>query len=315
MKLTLPAVLLAGATALGGSLGCSSDTQNGAGPLGGTAGTSAASNLSGGGGANAGEGAVTDGVCPEHPTPQHAQGTLLSLSLQLVMAGKPFVFGQPNALPDGGSLIPINLRFYISEVKLLSSSGEPLAVDAVTEAGVPEPYGVHFFNAEDADSSTLRVLAPPGEYAGLSFALGLKLACNQQPPAGLSDPLTDSSQMTWPQTGGFLFLRYEGRYAAADGAGASGASSTDQIPSAVHMGGDITKELVPSVTVSGALSLPPSGTLEKGLNVVMDEIFKGATSNIDVSDESVGFLATADAVAGLRLRHDWSELHVFVLEP
>ena len=47
----------------------------------------------------------------------------------------------------------------------------------------------------------------------------------------------------------------------------------------------------------------------------MDEIFKGATSDLDVSDVAVGLLSTPEAVAGERLRRQLSELQPFVLEP
>ncbi|MEI9952851.1 MAG: MbnP family protein [Pseudomonadota bacterium] len=314
MTLRWPAVLLAGAAAWAGSLACSSDAHNGAGPQGGAAGISGASHGgSGVGGAGAG---LADSACLEHPTPLRTQGTVLSFALRLVLSGKPFVFGQPNALADGGSLVPLNLRFYISEVSLLPSGGEPpVAVDVVTAAGAPEPYGVHFFNAEEADSGTLRVLAPPGQYSGVSFALGIKLSCNQQTPASLADPLTDTSQMTWPHTGGFLFLRYEALHTAADGSDASSADADSKFPPMVHMGGNISEELVPHVTVTGALSVPESGTLETGLSVVMDEIFKGATADIDVSDVINGPLAGPDSEAGERLRRELPELHAFVLEP
>ena len=239
---------------------------------------------------------------------------MLSLPLQLVLSGKPFVFGQPNLLADGGSLVPLNVRFYISEVELLRSSGEaPVAVDVVTAAGAPAPYGVHLFNAEEADSSTLRVLAPAGEYSGLGFAIGIKLGCNQQPPAGLTDPLSAPSQMTWPHTGGFLFLRYEGRYGGSGGSG--GSASAVGIPSMVHMGGSITAERVPRVTVLGAFSVPASGSIEKGLSVLMDQIFAGASAELDVSDVAVGLLSTPESIAGERLRRRLPELQAFVLEP
>src|SRR4051812_32772708 len=270
------AVRWAGAAALAAALGCSSDAQKGVGSKGGAAGTSGASSLGGAAGsagaaaARAGSagaeadsagsaGAIAAGsagagttasACPENPTPLRTQGTLLSLPLRPVLAGAPFVFGQPNALADGGSLVPLNFRFYISELELLRSSGEKgVAVDVVSAAGAPEPYGVHLFNAEESDSGTLRGLAPPGEYTGLSFALWLKLICNQRDRAKVGDPLTGNSQMTWPHTGGFLFLRYEARYTAAGRAGGPGAGF---LP-AVHMGGDITNERVPRVTVQGAL--------------------------------------------------------------
>ena len=321
MKWRVLAMLCAGVPALAGALGCSSAAHDDERLAGGAAGISGVGNPSPGGGANAGGsasaggGGVTEGgTCVERPAPQRTQGTLLSLSLKPSLTNLPFVFGQPNALADGGSLVALNLRFYVSDVHLLRSSGEPVAVDLVAESGVPEPYGVHLFNAEEADSATLRLLAPSGDYSGLSFALGIKLSCNQQPPAQLSDPLTDVSQMTWPHTGGFLFLRYEGRYTAGS-AGASGVSPTVNIPPAVHMGGDIRKELVPGVSVSGTFSIPESGRLEKALNVAMDELFKGATADIDVSDVAVGLLSAPEAVAGERLRRQLSALHVFVFAP
>lgn len=322
--LRLWAVLWTGAAALAGSLGCSSVAQN-AGPEAGAAGISGSTSVGGGGadhGHSAGSVGSTGGAgsassaCLEHPPARHAQGSVLSLPLQLVMAGKPFVFGQPNLLADGGSLVPLNLRFYISEVELLPADGEqPVAVDIVTEQGDPAPYGVYLFNAEDEQASALRVLAPPGQYSGLSFALGIKLSCNQQMPASLSEPLTDTSQMTWPHAGGFLFLRYEGRYMADGSGGAATADSSAEYPPAVHMGGNISKELVPRVIVAGALSVSAGGTLEKSLSVAMDEIFKGATSDLDISDVSVGLLSAPSAQAGERLRRELPGLQAFVLDP
>src|SRR6187402_732615 len=325
MKVRCLAVLWAGVTAAStGLLGCSSDGQSGAAASGGAAGISGASPLggssgssgssgsngssgsSGSSGADGGNaGAGTQSACLAQPAAQRTQGTVLSLSLRLVMGGKPFVFGQPNPLSDGGSLVPLNFRFYISEVELLpTGDAAPIAVDLVTDSGSPVPYGVHLFNAEDEGTSTVRVLAPAGQYAGLSFALGIKLSCNQQRPASLSEPLTDTSQMTWPHTGGFLFLRYEGRYTAPVDAPTPAPGSAAGIPPAVHMGGNIRQELVPRVRVSGALSVPASGALEKGLSLAMDEIFKGATSDLDVSDVAVGLLSTPEAVAGERLRRE-----------
>ena len=81
------------------------------------------------------------------------------------------------------------------------------------------------------------------------------------------------------------------------------------------MGGDIRKELLPSVGVSGTFSIPESGRLEKALNVAMDELFKGATADIDVSDVALGLLSTPEAIAGERLRRQLSALHVFVFAP
>src|SRR6478609_6539827 len=288
----------------GGVLGCASANSDraaaggaagdlganvGGASFGGTgAGGTSVAGMSDFGGAPSGGASATGDACEEHPTLLRSQGTELSLQLSPTLDGKPMAFGQTNAVSDGGSVVPLNFRFYISEVQLLPKSGDPVAVDLVTENGEAENYGMHLFNADDDDASTVRVLAPAGEYVGLSFALGIKLACNQQSPRNLADPLSDVSQMTWPHTGGFLFLRYEGRYTAADGS----ALTASNIPSAVHMGGSITKELAPRVTVPHDFTIAETDPLELALSLSMDELFKGATADIDVSDVAVGLLST-----------------------
>ena len=263
-------------------------------------------------GGSSGSSAAPDSACAEHPTPQRTQGTALSLSIEPVLAAKPFVFGAPNALPDGGSVVPSNFRFYVSAVQLLRSSGDPVAVDLVTAAGEPEPYGVHLFTADDDDTTKLRVLAPAGEYTGVSFALGIKLACNKPFPGDMAEPLTVTSQMTWPAAG-YLYLRYEALNTPAEG-----SASTGKVPPAVHMGGSVVTELVPRVTVSGPLSVPASGTLVKSLQLSMDEIFAGATADIDVSKTEgldPGLLSEDAVVAGERLRQELPKRPVFSFGP
>ena len=113
--------------------------------------------------------------------------------------------------------------------------------------------------------------------------------------------------MTWPHTGGFLFLRYEGRYTAADGS----AVTPSGIPSAVHMGGSITKELAPRVSLPRTFTISSTDPTEMALSLSMNELFKGATADIDVSDVAVGFLSTPESVAGERLRRGLPGLPLF----
>src|SRR5262245_4655415 len=145
MKSRLAAVLGASVAILAGVLGCSS-ADKGVAAAGGASGGSGenlagAANPSSAGGGSGGA-PMTNSACVEHVTAQRTQGTVLSLAVSPTLAGKPFSFGQPNAMADGASLVPLNFRFYISEVQLLPSSGEPIAVDLVTPAGDPEPYGL-----------------------------------------------------------------------------------------------------------------------------------------------------------------------------
>jgi len=128
----------------------------------------------------------------------------------------------------------------------------------------------------------------------------------------MAEPLTVTSQMTWPAAG-YLYLRYEALNTPAEG-----SASTGKVPPAVHMGGSVVTELVPRVTVSGPLSVPASGTLVKSLQLSMDEIFAGATADIDVSKTEgldPGLLSEDAVVAGERLRQELPKRPVFSFGP
>ena len=99
--------------------------------------------------------------------------------------GTPFVYGEPNSLPGGVTVTPLNVRFYLSAIELLTASGGSVPVDVVTTSGTVQPYGLFLFNAEDAGAQTLRVLAPPGaSIRGVKLAVGMGPACNAGPTAG-----------------------------------------------------------------------------------------------------------------------------------
>jgi len=204
----------AGAGGTSGGAGASGASGGGAGAEGiagsfGIAGGGGSSGLSGTAGLGAGEGGVAAALCPEAPTPRLTSGTVLELPLELTFDGAPLLFAEANPVPGGGTLTPLGVRFYISDVALLRDSAEPLPVDVVTSTGTIAPYGIYFFDADDDTSTTLRVLAPSGEYAGITFLWGLAQSCNTRTPEASSAPLSPTSQMTWPHTG-YLFFRYEG---------------------------------------------------------------------------------------------------------
>jgi len=201
-------------------------------------------------------------------------GTIVEFPFDLVYDGQPFVYGENNAGPNGAVIVPLNVRFFISNVALLRAGADPLPVDVVTAAGVPQPYGVYFFNAEEAESQTMRVLAPAGSYTGITFLLGLTDACNSG-NSSRRPPLTDASQMYWGFPLGYLFLRYEGRDTPAGAAGLP--------PVEIHMGGLPGALFAPTMRVDGALSVPAANAspFRKALHLVMDQVFLGATTEID----------------------------------
>lgn len=241
-------------------------------------------------------------ACKAAPEALRATGTTLTLIIQLRYNGQELVFGEPNTGQAGETITPLNLRFYVSHVALTRQNEAPLPVDLVTPAGQVEPHGVHLFNAEDAASSVLRVLAPPGQYTGVSFTLGVDDACNSEPPSLHAPPLTDASQMTWPHLAGYLFLRYEAQVTPA-------AAQPNQI----HMGGTPKRVFAPTVSATGQLTVPDAPEISAHLNLQMDQVFRGATSEIDPSAQSplAGF---PEVLAGDRLREHAPRLPLFVLE-
>jgi hypothetical protein len=287
-------------------------------------------------GLSAGAGGIAAELCPETPTPRLASGTVLELPVQLTFDGAPLLFAETNPLPGGGTLTPLGVRFYVSDVALLRDSAEPLPVDVVTSTGTVAPYGIHFFDADDDTSTTLRVLAPPGEYGGITFLWGLAQSCNTRNPEASSVPLSPTSQMTWPHTG-YLFFRYEGRTAfpgeggasaggasaggasaggASAGAGGSGGSAgspSAAYPAVIHMGGNLFEPLAPVIRVEGVLSVPSTGPVSKGLRIAMDEIFEGALADVDLT----GFSGPPgeEVLRGERLRQSVPNLNVFSFEP
>ncbi|HVR00943.1 MAG TPA: MbnP family protein [Polyangia bacterium] len=266
------------------------------------------------GGAGATGGATADGAsakaCPVSPTQLRKAGAALSLSVAPILEGKPFVFGDANALASGVKVTPLNFRFYVSHVSLLQPGGASVPVDLVTATGAVEPYGVHLFNAEEAASAVLRVLAPAGTYAGLTFTLGLDDACNSGLPGDRMPPLTDTSQMTWPHEIGYLFLRLEDRL---DTSGAADAGAI-AIPTLVHMGGVPGNLFAPTVTVGGALALAAGATTAKTLTLDVGAVFAGAEADVDPATLAM-VLPFPEVQAGERLRQHVSQLALFALAP
>jgi hypothetical protein len=269
-------------------------------------------------------GATSAALCPETPPTQQAGGTIITFQTDPYLGGQAMIYGEPNALAGGGTLTPLDLRYFLSNVALVRSDGSLVPVDLVTSSGMLEPYGVHLFNAEDASSTAWSIRAPAGDYSGFNLMLGISDACNAGSPTRAA-PLSAESQLTWPPPFGYLFLRFEGNI---DGLGADGGvpNGTDggamATVSAIAMGGLIGTLFAPVVHVDALLTVPASGPFMRHLRLDMDQVFKGATANVDVSGAPPAAPAglsgapTGDeTLAGERLRQTAPRLPIFVLDP
>lgn len=253
--------------------------------------------------------------CPLAPVPLRTTGTVLELSTELTLGGDPVEFGEPNPLPGGGTLLPLEFRFYISHVALLRADDTAVDVDIVTDAGAPVAYGVHLVNADHPESLRIRLLAPPGSYSGISFTLGLDDACNSGSQARHA-PLSAASGMTWPDPFGYLFLRYAGTVMSAQGDAALPDAGADDStpPGALHMGGLRRTLFAPRVEARASLTVDASAPGSARLAFSFDELFRGALTPLDLSDSPVPSFPP-EVEAGERVRRLAPELELFTLLP
>lgn len=289
-----------GSTAMAGGGGASGAGVGGGATAGSDVGPSGAGTAGGQAGGSA-------DACPEGRQLLPSAASQLELLFEPTLAGKPFTFGEPNPM-TGGQLTPGNVRFYVSELSLLAADGSSVAVELVTPAGQPEPYGVHLVNWEEPESMRVRALAPAGGYTGARFTVGLNDACNSG-GSNRSAPLSFNSQMVWPHFAGFLFLRYEAQWTAD----ATAEVPAPAPPTMIHMGGLVGSVFAPQATVPFAFTVPATGTVTRTVQVSFDEIFRGASSSEDTSN--IPF-TMPEIVAGERLRRAVPTLPIFtVAEP
>ncbi len=241
-------------------------------------------------------------ACNEITSPSAPSGGVISFQTEFTLAAKPIRFGEPNKAADGSTMMPVNLRFFLSEVSLRTADGRKVPADLLNAAGASAPFGVILANAEDADSLKFRVRAAPGAYTGVSFVLGLTDACNHLNGADRKNPLTDSSQMTWPPPFGYLFLRTEIAMI-----GPSGQTTGNR---SIHMGGLPGRMFAPELTVPVSLSVANSATPSLRLRLSLDEVLKGADMPADLG-EFIGPPGLEDVEAGERLRLNATKVALF----
>jgi hypothetical protein len=302
-------VVALGMFACVGSFACAGGSAVGVGGDGGGAPAGA-----GGAAAAVTGGAGTSGVagapaaCVRDLIARRTAGAIVALQIAPILGGAPFVFGEANTLPGGETVTPTDFRFYVSDVTL-TTGGVAVPVDLVTTDGAVEPYGIHLYDAEEAGSATLRVRAPAGSYDGALFTLGIDDACNGGDPSLRSPPLSPTSQLTWPHTVGYLFLRFEAQLG-----GNAGAS----VPAVIHMGGQPGRLLAPVVPIAVPASEPlvvtASAAAARTLTLSMDELFVGAEVEVDPSSFN-GLFPGPEVQAGERLRQSSPHLPLFALGP
>ncbi len=174
---------------------------------------------------------ATDSAAAERPRPSRAASdSLVPLTVRFrgVVDTAAFRCGTKY---DGigtsrASVTASDFRFYVSDIKLVSSRGD--TVRAALRAEAPwQDADVALVDFENATGSCANgtpetrdyvvVMAPAGDYRGVSFALGVPFSRNHEDLAKAPPPLS-LSQLFWAWQSGHKFLRVDMRATAADSA-------------------------------------------------------------------------------------------------
>ncbi len=108
-----------------------------------------------------------------------------------------------------------DLRFFVSEVEFFDANGESVSA-ALQADGAWQNESVALLDLEDgtglcqngsaATNDRIKVVAPPAEYIGLRFTIGVPFGLNHANPLTAEPPLDDAA-MHWHWRSGYKFLR------------------------------------------------------------------------------------------------------------
>lgn len=127
---------------------------------------------------------------------------LVTIQLDHVVAGSPVTLESITYPCEAGHTWSlVNLKYYLSEIRLIDKNGE------VVSRG-----NVHLFDSQAPSTDRIELPeVPNGDYTGLSFVFGLNETLNVD--GGLLNTV-ENANMEWPIPGdqGYHYMKFEGRY-------------------------------------------------------------------------------------------------------
>lgn len=168
-------------------------------------------------------------LCGEPAGPDHDHdasdasdaGATQSFTLQFAakVGAREFACGEQysNFGSTSSVVTPQDLRFYVSGIRLITSSGERVPV-AVDELSPFQGGGVALLDFEDGTgecrtgseitNTAIQVTAPAGQYSGVAFSTSVPVDLNHGDPLTLPAPL-QAGDMTWGWLFGYKFIKAE----------------------------------------------------------------------------------------------------------
>ena len=152
--------------------------------------------------------------CKKDETPTYNENTKAPLEVEFdnIVGGVDLTLNTANYTNATGEQFNISaLKYYISNVQLTNVNG--------TVYTVPQNESYFLINEADANTHSINVNAPEGEYNKLQFILGVdSLRCTKDisERAGVLDPTIGGMYWTW--NSGYIFFKMEGSSPSIAGA-------------------------------------------------------------------------------------------------
>lgn len=214
-----------------------------------------------------------DGSCV-YPDPE------LKMHLHPMFGSDAFTYGTEYELASGRKIQIDIARFYISNIRLQSASGD-VALTGVYKQFVPTM--MHYALGEVA----------PGSYTGISFDIGIGADANLSDPAAWSDDhalsVSSPTHDHWSWNSGYVFVKVEGK---VDGSAAMNEAVDDDF--VYHVG---TANLKRSVSIPTNFTLTEGGEGTVHLSVDVEQFFNSIDLTSQFDTHTMNDMPLANLVA------------------
>ncbi|MBS1913207.1 MAG: hypothetical protein JST22_14560 [Bacteroidetes bacterium] len=209
---------------------------------------------------------------PPAPAGNDTAAVPLAITFNAVAGNAPFLLDTVMTTENSIQYKVQRLRFYVSQLELIDSSGAHVPVTLLDSAMQPATYGIALVDYSIRGSNVLRVLTKRGRYNGISMAIGVpRLAfdgssLNHGDASTHLPPLDVDADMYWGWKPGYIFLKIEGFSFVA--------KQWEQF--VYHIGED--KRMM-NIVASGSVSVPGDSTGQLHLKANINRLFVTPAGN------------------------------------
>ena len=162
------------------------------------------------------------------------------------------------------------IRFYVSNLYLIKNDNSEVLVNDVSYLDLENSH-----RSISDDGEKIMVAAPPGDYKGIKFAIGVDPDINNGDPSVYPNdhPLSIRQNAHWVWNSGYIFLKLEGKMDTIPDGNKSLTRSF-----VYHCG---TNALYRELSFTKNFSIVDGGTFEYNLALNVDKIFYSSTDTLD----------------------------------